>query len=215
MKRWGWIVLLVSLGLNLGFGIRLVGARREAAAPGSVPPWHDARFGDAERGRSGSDDTTGRAGRFGAGRRTGRAGRGGGRPALTDSAAWADFAQHRFERLADRLELQDAQRNRFAAVHHEGSRQVREQGLHVHEARLRLHDLYRADHLAEDAIRRAVADLAVAQARMDSLVAEVLIAELELLDPDQRACYLDLIPWEQRHGQASGATRGHDRRPTR
>ena len=61
MKRWGWIVLLVSLGLNLGFGIRLVGARREAAAPGSVPPWHDARFGDAERGRSGSDDTTGRA----------------------------------------------------------------------------------------------------------------------------------------------------------
>jgi len=56
-----------------------------------------------------------------------------------------------------------------------------------------------------DAFRRTVRDLQRSQARLDSLLTEVLIGEVAVLDHDQRARYIRNNPWSQR---APGAPPG-------
>jgi len=37
------------------------------------------------------------------------------------------------------------------------------------------------------------------QALLDSLLTEVLLAEVAVLDPDQRAGYIEISPWSRRY----------------
>jgi len=44
VKRWLWPLFLVSLGLNLGFGLRLA-AQADRGDSGNEPPWQEGRHG--------------------------------------------------------------------------------------------------------------------------------------------------------------------------
>jgi hypothetical protein len=51
-----------------------------------------------------------------------------------------------------------------------------------------------------DAFRAHVRQLQRSQARLDSLLTEVLLAELAVLDADQRDRYIRISPWSRRPG---------------
>jgi hypothetical protein len=50
-----------------------------------------------------------------------------------------------------------------------------------------------------DAFRARVQGLQQTQALLDSLLTEVLLAEVAVLDPDQRVGYIEISPWSRRY----------------
>ncbi|MHB8079919.1 MAG: Spy/CpxP family protein refolding chaperone [Candidatus Krumholzibacteriia bacterium] len=173
MKR-GWLLLLIlSLGLNLGLLFRpLLGP------PSSRPPLACL---------AGEPDTVPP-----------------GRP------HGEHFAERRLDRLVRQLGLDPAQRERLAAIRRTGLEPMMGRREAVHRARLALLAAYRSDPTDTVAVRTRLAALGAAQARVDSLVAAVMLRELAVLTPAQREAYLEALPWEGEH--ARGAGRGAARR---
>ncbi len=118
------------------------------------------------------------------------------------------MARHRLSRLAARLGLAGEQRERFTAVHLAAATEIREQRLALYEARGNLYRLYTEPEIDRDAVGAAAAEIAVLQGRLDALVADVLFEELTLLDAEQRARYLALMPWEVGIGPEGGRRHG-------
>jgi Spy/CpxP family protein refolding chaperone len=168
MKK-GWVlVLLVSLGLNLGLGLRLLGDRG----------------GPEGRGYSRLDRES---------RRTH------GRWADQDTTARRKMFARRMDHIADRLELSAEQREVFRKVHMETGRILMQKRVLISEKRDLLHDLVTSDEVDQDRIRRAIGELGQEQAVLDSLVAETVLQEMAVLDPDQRARYLEMLSFEKDH----------------
>jgi Spy/CpxP family protein refolding chaperone len=70
----------------------------------------------------------------------------------------------------------------------------------VERARQDFHDACRSAAADPDSLRRLVKRLTLAQGRLDSLVTESLLRELETLTPEQRDRYLEAMPWSA-HGR--------------
>lgn len=192
MKPFLWIVLFASLGLNAGLVWRVISERDKAG--------QTVRAADPavlERSES-----------FGA-----RPWRRPSQAVLADSSRWSEMAQHRLDRLAQRLGLEGEQRRRFTAVHLQAATEIRRQRLAVSEARRELYRIYTASEIDRDAVAAAVAELTVRQGRLDALVAEVLSEELALLDRGQRERYLALMPWEVGGERPEAKHRGRERPP--
>jgi len=119
-----------------------------------------------------------------------------------------DFARHRLRRLADRLRLDAAQRSRMSAVIEEIMPLVIEERERVQETRLALREEYAKPEPDRPRVRSIVRELNGRQARLDSLVAESMLREADLLTPEQRARYFDAIPWEREIRRAPGSRRG-------
>ncbi len=101
-----------------------------------------------------------------------------------------------------RLDLAASQREAFRRLHEEFGPQVRQQAERVRAARLQLRQA--AALSGKDDLRGLFADVGRQQARLDSLVTEVMFHELEILDQDQRQKYLGLMPmdrFERRFGR--------------
>jgi Spy/CpxP family protein refolding chaperone len=182
MKTGWWILLLISLGLNLGLGLRLVRPGPPAAVPDDATAlptvWQGPR---------------------------------GSRPAPGDSTAWRKLMGRRLEHLTTRLELRPEQARIFQAAQATTERLRRQKRREVSAARARLRDLTTTAVIDRGAVRRAMAEMARREAEMDSLVAETLLDELEVLDPAQRARYLDFLPDGAGRHQGRGR-RGHSGR---
>jgi len=190
MKQLVWIVLFVSLGLNLGLGYRVLSGRQATGDPTLRP--------DLER-RGWTTPGSDRAWR---------------RPSssvLADSSGWANMARHRLDRLAVRLGLAGEQRERFTAVHLAAATEIRRQRLALYEARGHLYRLYTEPEIDRAAVAAAAEEIAVLQGHLDALVADVLFEELSLLDSEQRARYLALMPWEVGSGPEGGRRHGGSR----
>ena len=181
--RKGWmILLLVSLGLNLGLGLRLVRLPHPLALP-------EVTAGGSRSGQRWE------------------------RPAPGDSMGWRQFMGRRLEHLATRLDLRPDQIATFESAQKTTGRNLRQKRHQLAEIRGRLRDLTAAEAIDRQAVRAAMAEMARRQAEMDSLAAETLLDELEVLDPEQRDRYLDFLP--EAGGQRGGRSHSGRKPPGR
>jgi Spy/CpxP family protein refolding chaperone len=161
--KWGWVlVLLVSLGLNLGLGIRLLGDREPSSGRREA-----SRGGDVRRS--------------------------GHRWAEQDSFAREQMFDRRLDRIAEALELAPGQREVFREVHLKTGRLLMRKRVLISEKRDQLQALVTGDGIDQERIRGVIADLGQEQAILDSLVAETMLQEMEVLDPGQRERYLEML----------------------
>jgi Spy/CpxP family protein refolding chaperone len=158
MKRLTLFLLLISLGLNFGLGMRMYQARK------SMPPWAEGK-GMAPRSEEGQ-------------RWNRRPGRGG----------------HQRQAMFEDLNLSDDQQSQLTAMRDEHREDMFEQRQHIGEVRQELRTLLQAKVLDRERIAAIRSHHGHEQARLDSLVTERLLQELEILTPEQRERYLDHMP---------------------
>jgi Spy/CpxP family protein refolding chaperone len=181
MKRAWMLILLVSLGLNLGLGLHL---------------WRESR--DEPRSARGT-----RLEHRGPGRHDW--------PARGDTAGWRRVGQQRLERMTDRLGLDPEQARVLRENQARSVRRIAELREGVAPARDRVRNLLLADAVDTLAVREALSEVGRRQADLDSVVAETILHDLAVLEPDQRARYLRLLPFDDRPGPGSGRHRGRGR----
>jgi Spy/CpxP family protein refolding chaperone len=107
-------------------------------------------------------------------------------------------------RLVDRLGLSPAEQQSLLRVRRETVPQLAALRERVWGARRELRTAYAVDPVDSTQVREGVRQLALAQARVDSLVAETMLRELALLTPPQRAAYLSSFPWQEGRSLAAG-----------
>lgn len=197
MRRFGWLVLLISLGINLGLGYRL------------LKPWnpdHPRQGRDRTEIREDGSEGNHRQGRFDRGLETSPA----------DSSQWRQVMVGRLERIARRLDLSPDQFQVLRTSQEANFPLFYAQRQKVEEARANLHGIISASAAEPDSVRVAIRYLGAQQARLDSLITEALLKELDILEPEQRARYLRLLPIMREEGPGRGPGSGHrfgDRRP--
>lgn len=112
----------------------------------------------------------------------------------------------RLHRIAERLKLTPEQLVIFQATHQENAAGFLEQRRKVNEAKDRLHDLIGEGAVAPDSVRLAIQAVGRRQAVLDSLITESILREMEVLNPEQRSLYLQILPVFK--DQASGRRQG-------
>ena len=177
MKRIWVLVLLISLGLNLGFGLSMLRGRSQAES-------HDHAKSGMEHPRDHRPHWT-----------------------AQDTVARGRMFDRRMDHIADLLDLAPGQRDAFQRVHRETGRLLMQKRVLITEKRDLLHNLVTSEEVDQDKIRRAIAELGREQAVLDSLVAETVLQEMDILDPQQRGHYLELLSFEK---GGPGGRRGGD-----
>jgi Spy/CpxP family protein refolding chaperone len=183
--RFLWLVLLVSLGLNLGLGYRLL---NPATVPGPGPEFP----GDGPPERE---------------LRQGRHGREG-RPDEPDSTRWQRMMAGRLNRMAERLDLSPEQVEAFRATQQYRAEAMTSQRRLVNDARARLSEVIGLPAASPDQVRQAIQEVGRQQAVLDSLITETILLEMETLEPDQRALYLETLPGLGASGPGPRSGRG-------
>lgn len=181
MKRLWMLILLVSIGLNLGLGVH---------------HWRESR----DEGRTSRHS---RLERRGPDR--------GEWPARGDTAGWRRMSQRRMERMTDGLGLAPEQERIFRENQAQAVRRIADLRGEVSRARDRVRDLMMADTVDTTALRGALVEVGRRQAVLDSVVAETIIRDLSVLEPGQRARYLRMLPFEHDRGRGAGHRRGRGR----
>ena len=188
MKR-GWLLLLVvSLGLNLGLGITILARQSQPpAAVGCGPFIHPRDAADPSGGHPrGSAEHA---------------------PPLS-----AEMVRLRLDRMAGRLGLSEPQRAEVSAVLAEMLPQLTAQRDIVQATRRDLRGAYRSGTIDPVRIRTLVTRQNRDQALLDSLTAETMLRELEVLTSQQRLQYLQALPWERGMGSGRFVGRGRPQR---
>ena len=181
MKK-GWVlILLISLGLNLGLGLRLLGDR--GGSEGRRDSWQNRDFRGAR-----------------------------GRWADQDSVARKKMFTRRMDHIADVLDLDSGQREVFSKVHMKTGRMLMQKRVLIAEKRDLLRSLVTSDSIDQEGIRRAIAELGQEQAVLDSLVAETVLQEMDVLEPGQRSRYLEMLSFDK---GGAGPRRGRGGRGAR
>jgi len=115
----------------------------------------------------------------------------------------------RIDHLTERLALSPEQVEIFQAAQATTGRVMRQKRREMAEARIQVRELVSVPTIDRESVRRAMVKMGRQQAEMDSLVAETLLNELEILEPDQRTRYLEFLPAGE--GQRPGrGRRGRD-----
>lgn len=112
----------------------------------------------------------------------------------------------RLNRVARRLELTPEQLAVFKSTHQENAAGFLAQRRMVNEAQDRLHSLIIEGTVDPDSVRLAIRAVGRQQAVLDSLITESILGEMEVLNPDQRTQYLQILPIfkNQTQGRRSG-----------
>jgi len=119
-----------------------------------------------------------------------------------------EFARHRMRRLAEHFDMSEKQRSEIHRIVRESLPVIIDLRGAVQEIRLALREEYGKEEPDHSTVRALVRDLNTAQGRLDSLVAETILRESELLSPEQRVHYFEAMPWE---GKRPGGRRGRGR----
>jgi Spy/CpxP family protein refolding chaperone len=178
MKRFGWLILLVSLGLNLGLSYRLLNRPDPSAEPGFGPGPEEEFLRDGQHRRGGFDEGPGRDWR----------------ESRRDSNQWRQIMEGRLDRVARRLELTPQQVEVFRTAHRSNQPRILAQRGQVDAARDHLQVVIAGEGTDPESVRQAISDLGHRQAVLDSLITETLLQEMEILSPEQRARYLQILP---------------------
>lgn len=187
MKRGMWILLVLSLALNVGF------------VSAALVHWAESHRGHAGAGfRSGGPGGQGpgwAAGHPGRGFRDGAGGRGDGRgrrmvgprPGLLDQ-----WPGRRIDRLHEAVGLTPEQREMLRDKLGELRAEIQANTRALMEERIRLHRALREGDAGAALVRSGARRVAELQTRLDSLVAESMIRENAILNPEQRRRYRDM-----------------------
>jgi len=178
MKRSGLLILLVSVGLNLGFVWHMW---RTEAEPSDLHPRHGSRWSEMHDRHW---------------------------PAKGDTAAWRTMGHRRLDRVTARLELDPGQAEAFRRTQQETVKRLAGKRTLVSDSRARLRALMAEDVIDSVAVRTTLFELGRRQAVLDSLVAESFMAEMAVLDPEQRAHYLRMMPFGGGAGPGNRSHRG-------
>lgn len=121
-----------------------------------------------------------------------------------------DFGPEMLERkirfMTKRLALDDQQRQEYRQIQEAASSAFVAQILRVREARQRLREQVQRPN--SDELRVRIAEVGHEQTCLDSLVTEVMFQEMKLLNNDQRARYLELLPQSRFDGRFGGRSQG-------
>jgi len=175
MKRLLWLVLLLSLGLNVGLGMRVL--RGDDAAERTE--WRDGPR------RDGPD---------GPGRRGGRGGPDG--PGGPEGPGGRDRRGPGLERFRD-LDLSQDQRDALQALWNSNWTVMNENRERLDAIREAMRELFAQPELDRGRVTEARRHHGRLQAELDSLVTEQLLREMEILTPEQRRDYLESMPWRK------------------
>ena len=185
MKKIMVLALLLSVGLNIGFGLRLL--QDDEGKTRGKPGW-GAR-GEFDSGRHGGP------GRHGSGR---------------DGTFWRGVLDRRLDQVADQLDLDEEQAESFKLAHKAAAEKFLAQRILVREARGRLMAAVLEKDFETTALRPLIAEVGRQQAKLDSMVTETMLQEMEILNEDQRSLYLSILPLNRFGGRSSG--QGHQPR---
>jgi Spy/CpxP family protein refolding chaperone len=105
------------------------------------------------------------------------------------------LAERHVARLAAELDLTDEQRETLETLMRERVPRLVEFRERMLEARANVAEAYRGRRLDGHRFREMVAALRGVQAGLDSLTTEIMLKEAEVLTPEQRDRYLDVMPW--------------------
>lgn len=189
MKKVLVLVLLISLGLNVGLGVRLW--KGTCGLPGRSSGLDHPGFSDHPRGGS----------------RGGADGSGGGR----DGKFWQSVMERRLAFVTDQLGLDDEQTEAFKSTHQQAAVEFLAQRVKVQEARRQLMTAASAPDFGVEALRHLIADVGRQQVKLDSMVTETMLQEMEILDEDQRRQYMRILPINRFGGRGTGPGAGAER----
>lgn len=181
MKRVWFLVLAASVGLNAA----LLWQQFATPRPAGQAPWSE-RAPEAVPGR-------------GPGPRGERADRPGGEP-----PAYAEMQERRLERMAHRLDLDEAQIGRLREIAFAHGTEMDSLRAAARAERGRIRDLLGAAELDADAVREASRRLREIDARIETRITENLILEAGVLSPAQRLEYLDMMRFAGPRGGRRG-----------
>ncbi len=105
------------------------------------------------------------------------------------------LAREHLGRMARHLDLDEKQESAIADLLRNTLPPILAQQEAMHEARGRMADYYAGPGMDPDGFRARARELQRVQARLDSLVAEAMIAEAQLLTAEQRRAYAGVMPW--------------------
>lgn len=191
MKKILVLVVMISLGLNLGLGVRFWKESRDISRPGNNLEFCEP----VDQSGPGRQD-----------------GSGGGR----DGSFWRGVMERRLAHVSDRLGLDPEQAEAFKKTHQEAAVGFLAQREKVQAARRQLMEATLGTDLEVGALRHLIAEVGRQQAKLDSMVTETMLQEMEILDEEQRREYMRILPINRFGNRNSGpghkAERGGGRR---
>jgi hypothetical protein len=106
---------------------------------------------------------------------------------------------HHLERLSADLALRAEQQAALREAHGVLFPSIRRTHQAIEQQRDAVARAFAEEVGTPGAFRARVQGLQQTQALLDSLLTEVLLAEVAVLDPDQRAGYIEISPWSRRY----------------
>ena len=131
-------------------------------------------------------------------------------PAPDDTTRMREMGRRRMERIRTKLDLSAEQAAALQANQERAVGRLAGKRGEIEEIRTRIRFLMGSDAVDREAVRAAHSELGRKQAELDSLVAEFVLDDLQVLTPDQREGYLRLHPFGQggRRGSSHHGGRG-------
>jgi Spy/CpxP family protein refolding chaperone len=176
MKKILVLILLISLGLNISLGVRT---------------WKDSRrlpMGEQGWNKSGKPAPGG-----GDGPGHGRNG-----------TFWREVMHRRLAHVADQLGLDEEQAVAFQNTHEKAAEGFLTQRSKVQEARRQLMEAVSGPDFGEEKLRPLIAEVGRQQVKLDSMVTETMLQEMEILTSEQRKEYLRILPINRFGGSGGG-----------
>jgi Spy/CpxP family protein refolding chaperone len=121
------------------------------------------------------------------------------------------FIRDRLGRIGARLSLDEEQRKGMAAVLDDMMPRILAKQEVVRETQGAIRMEYMKPQIDREKILQLQRQGSLAQAQLDSLVAETMLREALLLSPDQRSKYFELMPWKEKRERGAGMRRGRGR----
>ena len=121
------------------------------------------------------------------------------------------FISERIRRVGDRLDLSEEQIEVMSEILQAVMPELIEKGEVIRDLRLRMRDEYLKPDVNAAMLHELRSRATAVQSELDSIMVETMIKEAEILTPDQREAYFELMPFGGRGGYGRGMRRGHDR----
>ena len=134
----------------------------------------------------------------------GRGGLGGGR----DGTFWHGVMERRLAHVTNQLGLDEEQTEAFKKTHQEAAVEFLAQRVKVQEARRQLMEAASATDFGVDSLRHLIAEVGRQQVKLDSMVTETMLQEMEILNEDQRREYIRILPINRFGGRRGSSGRG-------
>jgi Spy/CpxP family protein refolding chaperone len=119
------------------------------------------------------------------------------------------FIRDRLGRVGERLKLSDEQIESMAAILDETMPELVEGQKVIRELRMQMREEYLKLDVDANRIQGLRRETAAVQSRLDSIMVDTMLREAEILTPEQREAYFELMPFGDKGGRGGKMRRGH------